>query len=310
MKNKQDSWDELTTLQVDDSGASFELAGILLSLHAVSNNYSDQQSDNTMKFDRSKIDLLSLSGRRLWVFKRLVALYKQVHGAVDFNMAQRLEIPQNYRGRVKLLIPYQLFTNLTSFDPLSSKRKGWHWLRGLYGNCGNVFAPRTGYHLVLRITNDEVTDIASKLLDMENCRFSRRVNGDANEIMLRSQDTVVFFLNGIGLSSLALATEDRSIMRSVRDRTNRIVNCDAANINKSVRAAEQQVETAKKIKRSSIYEKLPNVLSELIDARLENPSATLSDLGQALSPPVSKSTVRYRWNKIEQFISANIYGAL
>lgn len=272
MKNKQDFWDEWTTLPIDDKSAAFELAGIMLSL------------------------LPNFSGRRLWVFKRAVALCKQLGD----ELAQHLEIPRNYHGRVRFPIPHELFEKFTSPNPLSSRRKAWHWLRGIYGNCGNIFSPRTGYYLALRIPDENLAGKVSEVLDYTGCKFSFRAGAGAGEFMIRKQDTVVSFLNGMGLNSLVFEIEERAIMRGVRDQANRLVNCDAANINKSVRAAERQIEIAEKIKSSPNYKNLPPNFTELIEARLENPSATLSDLGASLSPPISKSTVRYRWNKIEK----------
>lgn len=286
-RNKQDFWDDWFSKETDEAGAAFELAGLLLSLHTEILENED----------------VCLSGTRIWVFKRAVALQKQISN--EFNMAQHLKIPSNYRGRVKLFLRRDIFAKLTSPDPFSSRRKGWHWLRGLYGNCGNIFSPRVGYHLVLRIPDDRVSNTAKELLKRENYAFSERSNGGANELMFRKQDLVVSFLNGIGLSDIALRIEEKSILRSVRERVNKLVNCDAANINKSVRAAEAQVEVAKKIKDSGLFHKLPSNYAALIENRLENPSATLADLGLSLSPPVSKSTVRYRWKKIEEFVSGN-----
>ena len=85
----------------------------------------------------------------------------------------------------------------------------------------------------------------------------------------------------------------------MRDKANRLVNCDASNIRKTLEAAEWQLEIAKVFQNERILNTLPETLRELIEVRMQYPSATLTELGQMLSKPVSKSTVKYRWQKLK-----------
>ncbi len=86
----------------------------------------------------------------------------------------------------------------------------------------------------------------------------------------------------------------------MRDRANRLVNCDASNIRKTLEAAEWQLEIAKVFQNEKVWATLPEPLKELIETRMQYPSATLTELGQLLSKPVSKSTVKYRWQKLKE----------
>ena len=283
--NRYPVWDEWFSLPIDAKGAAFELAGLLLGFSK-----------------RSCGDVKILSGSRVWAFKRAILLCKQINTDKTVNLAQCMEIPSNYKGKIKLTLHDDIFEDLTSAAPFASRRKGWYWLRGLYGACGNIFSPKSGYHLVLRIQDNNVANKAGMLLDFEKCDYSRRSYNGANELMIRKQENVVYFLSGIGMNKLTLKFEDMAILRAMRDRANRLVNCDSANISKSLRVAEELVVFAKGIKSMQVYEKLPDNLKELIDVRLENPEATLSEIGCLLTPSVSKSTVKYRWDRLLSYV--------
>jgi hypothetical protein len=282
--NRHFSWDEWFSVPLDAKGVAFELAGLLLGLLK-------------QNCEGEKI----LSSSRVWVFKRAILLCKQID-VLDVNLAQCMKIPSNYKGKIKLSLRDDVYKKLTSPDPFLSKRKGWHWLRGLYGSCGNIYSPKSGYYLVLRVRDNDVANKAGMLLEHEKCDFSRRFNNGANELMIRKQDNIVYFLSGIGMNELTLKIEGMAIFRAMRDRANKIVNFDSANINKSLKVADELVAAAKKIKSMQGYEKLPNRFKELIEIRLENPESTLSEIGSFLTPPVSKSTVKYRWDRLQNFV--------
>jgi len=286
--NRYNVWDEWFSLPISAKGAPFELAGLLLGL--------PKQNRGEMKF---------FSGNRVWAFKRAILLCKQAN-AETVNLAQYMEIPSKYKGKIKLTLSNDIFGTLTSSDPFSSKRNGWYWLRGLYGACGNIYSPKSGYHLVLRIHDDEVANKAGMLLDFGKCNFSKRFNNGANELMIRKQENIVHFFNGIGMNDLTLKIEDVAIFRTMKDKANRIVNCDSANISKSLKVANKLVAVAERIKSMQFYEKLSNNLKELIEVRLENPEASLSEIGSLLTNPVSKSTVKYHWDRLQNLVKGEL----
>lgn len=282
--NRDFNWDEWFSMPLEVKGAAFELAGLLIGL-------------SMQKYEGERI----LYGSRVWVFKRAILLCKQT-SAEKVNLAQCIKIPTKYKGKIKLTLKEDVYEKLTSADPLLSKRKGWHWLRGLYGSCGNVFSPKSGYYLVLRIRESDVANKAGMLLELEKCDYSRRINNGVNELMIRKQENIVHFLSGIGMNELSLRIEDTAIFRAMKERANKIVNCDSANISKSLRVAEELVDLAKKIKSMKVYEKLPSNYKELIEVRLDNPEATLSEIGSLLVPSISKSTVKYRWDRLQNYV--------
>jgi DNA-binding protein WhiA len=182
-----------------------------------------------------------------------------------------------------------------------SRHKAWHWLRGVFGASGFLALPRTGYSLALRIRDEGDASVLARILARLALPFKRRAIAGTQEFMLRSQEDIVSFLSRLGLHGVSLRLEERAIVRSMKDQANKRVNCDAANIRKSVAVAAAQVEFARELKASGRCEALQPLLREMIDLRLRYPEATLTELGTLFSSPVSKSTVKYRWNKIVSF---------
>ena len=111
---------------------------------------------------------------------------------------------------------------------------------------------------------------------------------------------MTFFVR-IGLTGISFRMEDKAIMRSMRDGANRIRNCDTANIRRALRVAEEQTALALKLRDAGVIGRLPPSLRHLVEARLKNPEASLSELGEGLSPPITKSTVKYRWQRLSGY---------
>ena len=94
--------------------------------------------------------------------------------------------------------------------------------------------------------------------------------------------------------------ENIRILRGMRGNVNRQVNCETANINKTVSAAVKQMEDIRFIQETIGLDGLPESLQDMARLRLERPEATLKELGQALEPPVGKSGVNHRLRKLGQ----------
>jgi len=123
---------------------------------------------------------------------------------------------------------------------------------------------------------------------------------------LRDQESIVTFLCNLGLPSSSLKLEDRVIMRSMTGQANRVRNCDTANIRRAVRVAEEQTRLASQASREGLLPLLPPALRQLAEARLANPEASLSELGEKLIPPIQKSTVKYRWARLSDYVSNSL----
>ena len=104
-------------------------------------------------------------------------------------------------------------------------------------------------------------------------------------------------LNVIGAHSSLLEIENIRIMKEMRNNVNRLVNCETANLSKTVNAAVRQVESIRLIQSQIGFQRLPDNLREIAELRLNYPDESLKELGEMLEPPVGKSGINHRLKK-------------
>ena len=134
----------------------------------------------------------------------------------------------------------------------------------------------------------KIFDIKSNILKMEN-EYS---------IYLKDREEIAKFLALIGANKSVLRFEEIRVQREMNNKINRIVNCETANLNKTINASIEQIEAIKKLKSNKKFEKLEDSLKEIAELRLKNPNASLIELGKMLKQPIGKSGVNYRLKKI------------
>ena len=176
----------------------------------------------------------------------------------------------------------------------------WSWLKGLWGSTGGLYFPKSGYYLTFIISDAEISRTARGVLAKTGLSWSEH----RNEFTLRNHDDIMTFLYNTGMEAGALDFEGRTLIRSAKNRANLARNYDSANIARSVKAAREQFLIAEEIMSSGIFDTLPENLRVVVKMRLDYPDASLEELGSRLNPPVSKSTVNYRWNKIRSLIKS------
>lgn len=175
------------------------------------------------------------------------------------------------------------------------------FLRGAYLMNGSMSDPNKSYHLEL-VCNDE--SHAKQLIDLLH-----DFGLDAKYVM-RKKYYVVYIKEGENISEFLsvveahqgmMEFENTRIVKDMRGMVNRKVNCEIANINKTVSAATRQVNDIKLIEAHGGIEQLPDQLVEMAYVRLENPQSSLEELGKLLNPPVGKSGVNHRLRKISEY---------
>ncbi len=117
-------------------------------------------------------------------------------------------------------------------------------------------------------------------------------------LYIKEGEEISKFLALIGASKAVMNFEDIRIKKEMRGKVNRIVNCETANLNKTINASIEQIEAINKLKKEGKFNNLSDNLKEIANLRIENPDMALSDLGKKLSKPVGKSGVNYRLKKI------------
>ena len=125
-------------------------------------------------------------------------------------------------------------------------------------------------------------------------------------VYLKDGEMIVQFLNILGAHIALMELENTRIMKEVRNTINRKVNCETANISKTVNAATRQVEDILYIKEHYGFDNLQGNLREMAQVRLEYPDVSLKELSQYLDPPVGKSGVNHRLRKLSEIGRAHV----
>jgi len=173
------------------------------------------------------------------------------------------------------------------------------YLRGIYLGGGSLSAPEKSYHLEL-ITHNEY--FANQLVDFINDTYDLASKMTARKknyiVYIKESEKIVDFLNVIGAHQTLLEYENIRIIKQMRNNVNRVVNCETANITKTADAAFEHIHAIETIIQGVGLDYLDDRLREIAECRLENPEATLKELGEMLIPPIGKSGVNHRLKKI------------
>ncbi|MFW6268771.1 MAG: DNA-binding protein WhiA [Bacillota bacterium] len=174
------------------------------------------------------------------------------------------------------------------------------YLRGAFLGGGSINDPHGQYHLEIRCTHKSHAEDLLLLLD----KFD--LNGHINEhnsrevVYFKSYDEIIKFLNLIGAKNAQLKMENIHILKDVKNKVNRKVNAETANLDKTVEAAMKQLENIQLIEKHKGLINLSESLQEIAILRKENPYASLKELGEMLDPPLTKSGVNHRMRRLKK----------
>lgn len=185
------------------------------------------------------------------------------------------------------------------------------YLRRLFEIYGSVTDPKKSYHLDFSFTFESSCDAAEESLAEMGFEFRRTVRRDKNGrekyvLYLKDSSAIEDFLVALGASAAAFDVMNSKIIGEFRNSVNRQVNCDTANIEKQLAAGKKYIDAIKQLMDSGKIEALPDDLKETARVRYENDQLSLTDLGKMLNPPVSKSGVRHRLERILAFAEDNL----
>ncbi|RKD21799.1 DNA-binding protein WhiA [Ammoniphilus oxalaticus] len=176
------------------------------------------------------------------------------------------------------------------------------YLRGAFLAGGSVNHPESNsYHLeIFTIYQQHCKDLKALTNRFRlNARYIERKKGFV--MYLKEGEKITEFLSLIGAHQALLYFEDVRIVRDMRNSVNRLVNCETANLNKTVTAAMKHIENIKLIERKMGLEKLPDKLREVAEARMKHTDLNLSELGEVIpSGKISKSGINHRLRKLNE----------
>lgn len=174
-------------------------------------------------------------------------------------------------------------------------------VKGVFLGAGSVNNPEKNYHLEIIFQREEYADDLMRICDEFGIKLKKIIINEKYQLYLKESEEISKFLALIGSSKAVLKFEDVRIMKEMKNKINRKVNCETANLNKTIEAALKQIDDINLIKERKKFDQLPQELKTIANLRLENPDLSLKDLSELIEPPIGKSGVNRRLKKIQEF---------
>ncbi|MDT2494125.1 DNA-binding protein WhiA [Enterococcus avium] len=293
---------ELTGLAVQKNLAQAELAALI--------RMNGSLSLNNHQF------VLNVQTENAAIARRIFTLLKEHYGVrSELLVRRKMKLKKNnvYIVRLKQetqkilldldIMDGAMFQSHISNEIKQSEKKTRAYLRGAFLASGSVNNPETSrYHLeISSIYEEHNQDICDLLNQFDlNARTLERRNGCIT--YLKGAEKIADFLTLIGATNSMLKFEDVRIVRDMRNSVNRLVNCETANMNKTIDAASKQIENIHFIEATVGLQSLPEKLQEIAELRIQNPEISLKELGEMIpSGAISKSGINHRIRKINDF---------
>ena len=171
-------------------------------------------------------------------------------------------------------------------------------VRGTFLGGGSLNNPNYQYHLeTIFSTRKNAEFIRDRLLEY-NIQGKLLQRKNTYSVYIKEAEEISKYLAFIGAGKSVLNFEEIRVVRDTRNSINRLVNCETANLNKTINAAVDQIEAIKYLKKKGKLKELSKNLQEIANLRIKNPDASLAELGQMLEKPIGKSGVNHRLKKI------------
>ncbi|MBQ8129781.1 MAG: DNA-binding protein WhiA [Clostridia bacterium] len=172
------------------------------------------------------------------------------------------------------------------------------FVRGVFLACGSVTDPEKEYHLEFVLDDEVFAGSLARHIGKFGLNAKVGTRRRMSLVYLKGQSDITDMLSLMGAQSARFAMEDAFIRKGFRNNANRAVNCDSANLTRAVAAAERQTEAIRTVLAARGRGNLPDALLEIAELRLQNPECSLEELGQMCSPPLTKSGVNHRLQRL------------
>ena len=172
------------------------------------------------------------------------------------------------------------------------------YLRGAFLGSGTVTHPEKGYHLEWKAEDNRLADTLKDLLEKSGLPYRAYERRGQTVVYLKEADQISDALALMGASGSVLEMENIRVNRQTRLQAARASNCDEHNSERMLDAAQKQAEACRNISLSVGLFTLPPALREIARARMENPELSMTELGEMMNPPLSKSAVNHRLRRL------------
>lgn len=174
-------------------------------------------------------------------------------------------------------------------------------MRGAFLAGGSIANPEREYHLEFVVSDENFAASLMKFIGKYDLNVKVVHRKGSYVIYLKEGEQIVTLLSLIGAHAALCELENIRIQKDIRNNVNRMVNCDSANLQKTLDASTRQVEAIEYIRDHYGLENLPPLLCEVAKLRLDYREVSLQELGEMLDPPVGKSGVNHRLRRLYDF---------
>ena len=171
-------------------------------------------------------------------------------------------------------------------------------VREAFLQYGALSDPNKEYHLEMCFKTKKKADEIKDILVSNGINAKTIKRRDKHVVYLKEGEDISNCLAFIGANSSVLRFEEVRVMREMRNQINRKVNCETANISKTVNASFEQIQAINKVKKTKKWKELEEGFREIAELRLANPEISIEALGKMVNPPISKSGANHRLKKI------------
>jgi len=172
------------------------------------------------------------------------------------------------------------------------------FLRGIFFAGGSITDPLKRYHLELTTSHLQASRELEVLLRESGYPPKSVARNGSFVTYFKQSDQIEDFLTLIGAPVAAMNVMTAKMEKDLRNSVNRRLNCDSANLDKAVLAAQEQLEAIRRLESAGVLENLPEKLRQTAELRVKNPELTLSELAEEFDPPVTKSCLNHRLRKL------------
>lgn len=174
------------------------------------------------------------------------------------------------------------------------------YIREAFIKSGSMNDPNKKYHLQIMFKEKAKAEEMQTLLNNFNI-YAKIIKKEKDYMLyLKDGEEISEFLALVGANKSVIKFEEVRVIKETRNDINRLVNCETANLNKTINASVKQIEDINKIKKAGKFNELPETLKEIAEVRINNPEMSLIELGKLLDKPIGKSGVNHRLKKLSQ----------
>lgn len=174
------------------------------------------------------------------------------------------------------------------------------YIREAFIKSGSINDPTKKYHLQIMFKTNKKAEQMQQLLLNFNIHAKIIKKDTSYMLYIKDGEEISEFLALVGANKSVIKYEEIRVLKEKRNDINRLVNCETANLNKTISAAVKQIEDIKYIKDKGKFLSMPENLIEIANLRVENPDISLAELGKLLKEPIGKSGVNHRLKKISE----------